>query len=130
MYSYHTDDIYLNNIGTISDLVIACLHFIICYNKIDSWTKHCYKKNKMKSCENMAMAEEEVVGRHREKGRVIWYCFVIIIIIIIITGTGCPVTLKYGRTPPNKHGDVGQQQHVTDDEWIVCYTWLCRGVKN
>ena len=26
------------------------------------------------------------------------------------TGTGCPVTSKYGRTPPNKHGGVGQQQ--------------------
>ena len=25
------------------------------------------------------------------------------------TGTGCPVTSKYGRTP-NKHGDVGRQQ--------------------
>ena len=27
------------------------------------------------------------------------------------TGTGCPVTSKYGRTPPNKHGCVGRQQH-------------------
>ena len=27
------------------------------------------------------------------------------------TGTGCPVTSKYGRTPPNKHGGVGRQQH-------------------
>ena len=26
------------------------------------------------------------------------------------TGTGCPVTSKYGRTPPNKHGGVGRQQ--------------------
>ena len=26
------------------------------------------------------------------------------------TGTGCPVTSKYGRTPPNKHGSVGRQQ--------------------
>ena len=25
-------------------------------------------------------------------------------------GTGCPVTSKYGRTPPNKHGGVGRQQ--------------------
>ena len=25
------------------------------------------------------------------------------------TGTGCPVTSKYGRTPPNKHGGVGRQ---------------------
>ena len=29
------------------------------------------------------------------------------------TGTGCAVTSKYGRTPPNKHthGVVGRQQH-------------------
>ena len=26
------------------------------------------------------------------------------------TGTGCPVTSKYGRTPPNKHEDEGRQQ--------------------
>ena len=26
------------------------------------------------------------------------------------TGTGCPVTSKYGRTPPYKHGCVGRQQ--------------------
>ena len=25
-------------------------------------------------------------------------------------GTGCPVTSKNGRTPPNKHGGVGRQQ--------------------
>ena len=25
------------------------------------------------------------------------------------TGTGCPVTSKYERTPLNKHGGVGQQ---------------------
>ena len=25
------------------------------------------------------------------------------------TGTGCPVTSKYGRTPTNKHGGVGKQ---------------------
>ena len=33
------------------------------------------------------------------------------------TGTGCPVTSKYGRPPPNKHGGVGrqqQQQHMDD----------------
>ena len=29
------------------------------------------------------------------------------------TGTECPVTSKYGRTPPNKHGGVGRQQHVS-----------------
>ena len=27
------------------------------------------------------------------------------------TGTGCPVTSKYGRTPPSMHGGVGRQQH-------------------
>ena len=27
------------------------------------------------------------------------------------TRTGCPVTSKYRRTPPNKHGGVGKQQH-------------------
>ena len=26
------------------------------------------------------------------------------------TGTGCQVTSKYGRTPPNKHGGVGREQ--------------------
>ena len=26
------------------------------------------------------------------------------------TGTGCTVTSKYGKTPPNKHGGVGGQQ--------------------
>ena len=26
------------------------------------------------------------------------------------TGTGCPVTSKYERTPPNKHGVVDRQQ--------------------
>ena len=26
------------------------------------------------------------------------------------TGTGCPVTSKYGRIPPNKQGGVGRQQ--------------------
>ena len=25
--------------------------------------------------------------------------------------TGCPVTSKYGRTPPNKHGGVGRQHN-------------------
>ena len=28
------------------------------------------------------------------------------------TGTGCPVTSKYGRTLPNKHGSVGRQEVV------------------
>ena len=26
------------------------------------------------------------------------------------TETGCPVTSKYGRTPPNKHGGMGREQ--------------------
>ena len=26
------------------------------------------------------------------------------------TGTGCPVTSRYGRTPPNKQGGMGRQQ--------------------
>ena len=26
------------------------------------------------------------------------------------TGTGCPLTSQYGRTPQNKHGSVGRQQ--------------------
>ena len=30
------------------------------------------------------------------------------------TGTGSPVTSKYGRTPPTKHGGVGQQQQQHD----------------
>ena len=31
------------------------------------------------------------------------------------TGTGCPITSMYGRTPPYMHGDVGQkQQHLED----------------
>ena len=34
------------------------------------------------------------------------------------TGTGFPVTLTYGRTPPNKHGGMDrQQQHVTCCSW-------------
>ena len=28
------------------------------------------------------------------------------------TETGCPVTSKYGRTSPNKHGGVDRQQHL------------------
>ena len=31
------------------------------------------------------------------------------------TRTGCPVTSKYGRTPPNKHGGVGGQHHECMD---------------
>ena len=39
---------------------------------------------------------------------------------IVETGTEFPVTSKYGRTPPNKHGGVvrqqqQQQQQVCDD---------------
>ena len=32
------------------------------------------------------------------------------------TGTGCPVTSKYGRTPPNKHGGLGRQQQQLKTE--------------
>ena len=37
------------------------------------------------------------------------------------SGTGCPVTSKYGMTPPNKHGGVGrqQQQHGWMGGWLV-----------
>ena len=28
------------------------------------------------------------------------------------TGTGCPATSEYGRTPPNRHGCVGRQQQI------------------
>ena len=28
------------------------------------------------------------------------------------TETGCPVTSKYGRTPPNKHGGMGIQHNT------------------
>ena len=42
------------------------------------------------------------------------------------TGTGCPVTTKYGRTPPNKHGDVGRQQQqssslIGDNVGHLCF---------
>ena len=36
------------------------------------------------------------------------------------TGPGCPVTSKYERLPPNKHGGVGQQgifKLKTDPKW-------------
>ena len=58
------------------------------------------------------------------------------------TGTGCPVTSKYGRKPLIKHGGVGrqQQQHVwswkdngniSNNEWIqaghYCLSWcVCK----
>ena len=32
------------------------------------------------------------------------------------TGTGCPVTSRYGRIPPNKHGGMGRQQQHNDEE--------------
>ena len=37
------------------------------------------------------------------------------------TGTGFPVTSKYGRTPPNQHGDVGRQQQEVHDNQLVLY---------
>ena len=36
------------------------------------------------------------------------------------TETGCPVTSKYGRTPPNKHGGVGQQQQQQQPTPALC----------
>ena len=36
------------------------------------------------------------------------------------TGTGCHVTSKYGRTPPNKHGGVGRQEQ---QHWYI-YMYL------
>ena len=41
------------------------------------------------------------------------------------TGTGCPVTSKYGKTPPNKHGGVGrqQQQHEREMEEMIEEFW-------
>ena len=36
------------------------------------------------------------------------------------TGTGCPVTLKYGRTPPNKHGGVSRQQQQGSYFYTIC----------
>ena len=32
------------------------------------------------------------------------------------TGTGHPITSKYGRTPPNKYGRVGRQQTTTGNK--------------
>ena len=41
------------------------------------------------------------------------------------TGTGCPVTSKYGWTPPNKH--VGRQQPYGGNvlEYGSCYGFVC-----
>ena len=51
------------------------------------------------------------------------------------TGTGCHIISNYGRTPPNKHGGVDQQQqHWVVDLcqdlglgrcWCVCVLILC-----
>ena len=35
------------------------------------------------------------------------------------TGTGCPVTSKYGKTPPNKHGGMGRQQQQQLIEFVL-----------
>ena len=32
------------------------------------------------------------------------------------TRSGCPVTSKYGRTPPNKHGSVCRHQQAGRDD--------------
>ena len=48
------------------------------------------------------------------------------------TGTGFPVTSKYGRTSPNKHGGVGRQQqqqhvlHALSDNLLMYYECLIR----
>ena len=44
------------------------------------------------------------------------------------TGTGCTVTSKYRRTPPNKHRGVGRQQH---NMFVVvwCFT-MCQPQKH
>ena len=34
-------------------------------------------------------------------------------------GTGCLVTSKYGRTPPNKHGGVGRQQQQQQQQMVI-----------
>ena len=34
------------------------------------------------------------------------------------TGTGWPVTSKYGRIPPNKHGGMGRQQQHMLQVWV------------
>ena len=39
------------------------------------------------------------------------------------TRTGCPVTLKYGKTPPIKHEHVGRQQQHDDN--IFLYKTNC-----
>ena len=42
------------------------------------------------------------------------------------TGTGCPLTSKYGRTPPDKHGGVSRQQHGGLNEIGLCdFRELC-----
>ena len=35
------------------------------------------------------------------------------------TGTGCPVTSKYGRIPTNKHGSVGRQHKKKQKKTIL-----------
>ena len=45
------------------------------------------------------------------------------------TGTGCPVTSKYGRKPPNNHGGMGRQQHNSvflekkNIVYLICMNW-------
>ena len=40
------------------------------------------------------------------------------------TGTGCPVTSKYGRKPPNKHGGVDRQQQKELMTYVLRQTEL------
>ena len=43
------------------------------------------------------------------------------------TGTGCPVTSKYGRTLPNKHGGMGGQQQAPS---CLCSMYVRIGVQS
>ena len=45
------------------------------------------------------------------------------------TGTGCPVTSNYRRTPPSKHGGVGrQQQHMIYLDFSKAFDKVDHGV--
>ena len=51
-----------------------------------------------------------------------------------LIGTGCPVTTKYGRTPPYKHGGVDRQQQQLQDGFtktplpLIDVTWVDSGL--
>ena len=43
------------------------------------------------------------------------------------TVNGCPVTSKYGRTPPSKHGGVVRQQHELNNfRSIAIISVICK----